>query len=458
MFDQSLYSDEPAATPQQEGGIFQNYEIRNWDIGSRIYKILGISAVTNVVALLVIAQTSLLTMKGCDSPLVGRVCQVLDTVYVGSMLFGTDREYVDAVYDKTELGDAEITYVDVTGVTPPLDYPEGYFQLANPDQFLAMNEDSVDDMAGLTSGIPGIPSGIPVTPSTGGSLLDTKPNVPSANPNSVDGDLPGSFDSHPNSGGQPVARLKKPRNRRPAKAPTTGNPTDGTAIDGQVAEVKPSPTPIPEPTVDPDAPKADKNGVIINRRPLRVYSADAQKKIGGEKVNLDAPFSATIFGEIGLSKDGNTVVLKNTKPLDTKGDAGMIKLAQDGILAVGDSGWFGYLHRFDIKKATITIVQTDTEFKAVISADQLTEERARQVASGMNALIVIGRSTTDGDEKYFLDNANTTSEGKTFMMNFLMPKQIAIEMIKRKLEEPPKIEGKPTGNATPKMTDNTAKQ
>ena len=45
-------------------------------------------------------------MKGCESPLVGRVCDVLDTVYVSSMLFGTDRDYVDAVYDKTELGDA----------------------------------------------------------------------------------------------------------------------------------------------------------------------------------------------------------------------------------------------------------------------------------------------------------------------------------------------------------------
>ncbi|MFN2500972.1 MAG: hypothetical protein ABR530_03050, partial [Pyrinomonadaceae bacterium] len=153
------------------GDLFHNYEIRSWELSPRLYKILGMSALANVFALLVFAQTSLLTMKGCDSPLVGRVCQVLDTVYVGSQMFGTDREYVDAVYDKTELGDADITFVDVTGLTPPLSYPEGYFQIANPIEYQAaldaMNNPPVTDFSGFPSDFP------TTTPSTGGSIVDT---------------------------------------------------------------------------------------------------------------------------------------------------------------------------------------------------------------------------------------------------------------------------------------------
>src|SRR5438876_8126475 len=144
MFEQSLYQESAAGQPCSEGDLFRSYEIKNWNYSPRLFKIIGISALANMLAILIVAQTSLLTMKGCDSPLVGGVCQVLDTVYIGALLFGTDREYVDAAYEKTDLGeDAEITYIDVSNITPPLQYPAGYFQIANPEQSFAY-EESVD--------------------------------------------------------------------------------------------------------------------------------------------------------------------------------------------------------------------------------------------------------------------------------------------------------------------------
>src|SRR5687768_14873981 len=216
MFEQPLYERETVTTPLHEGDLFYDYEIQGWNLSSRIYKILGVSALFNIFALLIFAQTSLLTMKGCDSPLVGRVCQVLDVVYVGSMLFGTDRDYVDAIYDKTDLGDAEITYVDVSGDTPPLSYPEGYFQIANPEQDFSMIG-SVDDLA-FTSDIPGIPSGIPITKPGGGSLFDTTPSYPTPNPGGgVQGKLPGDFNSSPSPG---IARNPLRKNRRAGRITT----------------------------------------------------------------------------------------------------------------------------------------------------------------------------------------------------------------------------------------------
>src|SRR5690606_23470543 len=109
MFEQQSYTSEAQAPVPDDGVLFNNYEIKTWEMSPRLYKILAASAIFNILAVVVIAQSNLLTMKGCDSPFVGRVCQVLDTVYVGAVLFGTERDYVDVEYDRIDLGSAEIT-------------------------------------------------------------------------------------------------------------------------------------------------------------------------------------------------------------------------------------------------------------------------------------------------------------------------------------------------------------
>ena len=219
MFEQPLYEFEPVASPQQESDLFKNYELKSWVFTPRVVRIVALSAVVNIVALLVVGQTSLLTLKGCDSPLVGSVCKVLDTVYVGALLFGTDREYIDAAYEKTDLGeDDEITYIDVSNIQPPLKYPSDYFQIANPEKF-ATPEEIIDGQS-FTQNIPGIPDGIPMT--QGNSLFDTPQNLPTPNPNPLEGDLPGSHSY--NNGGvyfPPVQSYKPPRRpKKPKKSPT----------------------------------------------------------------------------------------------------------------------------------------------------------------------------------------------------------------------------------------------
>src|SRR5688572_541298 len=183
MFEQQSYNYEVIEVSSQPGDLFHGYEIKNWNFSPRLYKILGVSAVLNILALVVIGSSGLLTARGCDSPFVGRVCQVLDTVYVGSIIFGTEKEYADADYTPTELEDADVTFVDVTGVTPPLTYPSGYFQLANPEQ----------NVANVTEPLaPGfLAPGIPSNPTFGG-LINTPPIAAPSNPNPIDGGLPSS--------------------------------------------------------------------------------------------------------------------------------------------------------------------------------------------------------------------------------------------------------------------------
>jgi len=480
MFEQSLYkteyNSEPVSTPVGESELFRDYEIRNWELSPRIYKILGVAGFFNLLALLVFSQTSVLTMKGCDSPLVGQVCQALDTIYVASTLFGTERDYIDAVYDRTELADAEITFVDVTGVTPPLSYPEGYFQIANPYEYQALL-DAANNPAFPTD-TQGFPDGFSVTtPQTGNSVIDTPPVYAQPNPSVVDGNLP-TFGRNSGIASNPPIQRKRGRGGRVVK-PLPDNSVDGTPEPDDVAAVKtdptiakadpkasPSPAPSPVAVANQEATE-DKFGVYINKRPLTDRATETLARIDAKEVKLDMPFKVSIVGTLGLAKDGKTVVLKNPKPLPPEkgvaNDPKMEKLVQDWILAVGDAGWLGYLDKVVVsqklkpKKVIVTVEQNDSVLVAKITAEQPTENEAKTYSSGLNALLGIAAGQTDGDEQVFLKAATTTVEGKLLVLNFIIPKPIVQEMIQRKLAAAKAEPARPSGYTGRAVPDSSAK-
>jgi len=94
MFEQAYYNAEPTE-PVKEGDFLYEYEVKGWQLGPRIYKILGAAVLANILLIIVFAETPFMTARGCDGPLISRVCQVLDTVEVATALFGTPREYVE---------------------------------------------------------------------------------------------------------------------------------------------------------------------------------------------------------------------------------------------------------------------------------------------------------------------------------------------------------------------------
>ena len=443
MFEQSLYETTPVATPLQEGDLFHNYELRNWEMSPRLYKILGAAASANLLALLVFAQTSLLTTKGCDSPLVGRVCQVLDTVYVGSMLFGTDREYVDAVYDKTELGDSDITFVDVSGETPPMSYPEGYFQLANPIEYQASL-----DAANAPAMTSEFPSGFPVTkPSTGSSLFDTPPVTPKVNPNVIDGNLP-TFGGTTGTSNPTIGRRKFGRGRITPPTPDV----DDTAS----TEPKPSETPSPTP-ISSDAVTA----VEINKKPLTDFADDVSAKWEAKEIDLNQDF--TLVLNAFITAEGKLDRAKSKfDPKKTVGDAKMIDVGKAALEALGDSGYLTFLKLAGVDQITATLVQDDQQIMVVIASPQKTVERATTISSLISSFIVGGKLKVDNpsDERTLLDGAKVATDGKTFLLNFAIPKPVAQEMINRKLKEAQAKKAqqpKPNGNAITKPVDNTGK-
>ena len=443
MFEQQSYAFDVPAEPLREGDLFYQHEVGRWKFDNRLYAIIAGSAVFIFAFFGGIAQTPFLTARGCDSPFVGRVCLVLDMAYVSSALFGTEREMADVEYERTQLGEADVVWIDQTGVPAQMTYPEGYFQIANPEQFAqqqAMLNGAPNPYDFNTSGFP-----VNTPPvQSGTSLIDTPAIAPKKNPKARPNNLPDSpFDLTDVNG--------EDGDKTGATANTNTNTTDP-----RVAQNKPSPSPSPA----EDVAVEDKFGIFLNKRPMRVKAEETIADINANKVKIDSNFKVVVTGTLGLAKDGKTVILKNAKPVvdpkTPKNDPAMEKLVQDWILAVGDSGWLGYLDKLKTKQLVITVEQNDDQLVASVKADQPSENLAKTAASGLNGLIQIAATQVKDDEKSFLEKASITTEGKTFVLNFVIPKPVAQEMIQRKLAEQAAGPGKPSGNATTPQSNNTA--
>ena len=459
MFEQS-YANQAPAQPMYEGDFLYHYELPSWQLGPRLYQILGASIVVNLILLSIFGQASFLTAKGCDGPLVGKVCEVLDTVYIGTMLFGTDREYADVAYDPTHLNpDDDVTFVDVSGLEAPLEYPEGYFQLANPEQqFATVDQSSLYGNNGFIA--PGIPSNPTIT--TTPNLTNTPQVLPTPNPNAVEGTLPTFNDTNPTTTprNRHNPRIKSPNNSTVADTNTNANTNIG--VNPTLPNAN---TPNANTAAQPDEAKADPNGIFINKRPLTDQAKQTIADLQANKVKLDVPFKVVMEGTLGLAKDGKTIVLKNPKLVkdpNIKNDPAMEKLATDWILRVGDSGWLGYLDKLDQKgklksrKITVSVEQNNTDFLASIRSEMPSENEARTASSGLGLLISGGVLTTSGDEQTFLKSATTDVDGASLIFNFKMPTADVQQVIQRKLADLEKSVSQPNSTAVVGNKDNTA--
>ena len=416
----------------QEKEFLQNYEIKNWNLSSRLYKILGISALANILAFAIIGQTDLLTKKGCDSPFVNQICQVLDTVYVGSMLFGTDAEFAIKDYEKTELADADITYIDVSGGDePPLTYPEGYFALANPEQFAMMENTDFPMMP------PPSYNGFPTNPTieNGTNLMNTPQVVPTPNNNAVTGtppDSPFTFDKNPTIKIPKQPKVKTPKlpkiiNNSPKQLPKLDG--DKTTADNK----------------DPKQPDISSDPVTDfrpNKKPLQDFADEilakrADKQKVQSNLDLTKSFKVKMFGvltengELDPKKSG-FVKLKD----EEQGDQEMVDIAKAAIEAINKSGLFYYLKTLGVDKVDFTLTQDDKQLYAVITSSQKDENKAKTISSGFNNILSIAKLTVKEEElKTLLNAATVEPQGKNFVLNFKLDKPIAQKLIEQKLQE-----------------------
>jgi hypothetical protein len=442
-----------------EKDFLRGYELRNWNFSPRLYKIIGVSALVNLLAVFVFAQTNLLTRKGCDSPFVSTICQVLDTVYVSKTILGMDSGYVDNPdYIASNLGDAEITFIDVTSETPPLSYPAGYFPLANPEQYITDADGNVIPMQ--QSGFENVTTPNTYTPmpppttqtppiivnKTPPTLRDTKPVYPKPRKDVVVGDLPSKRSDGEKAGGE--------------------NSSD---IDGKTADKNPDKNKTDEPDknkVDPNTAK-DSDAVAdveINRVPIQDLGKYVNKTIKENKeFSLQTPFLVQATGR--LNKDGrfDEKTFRFVKAEST--DEKMIEVVKESIEAIDAAGYLKYLKKFDGKDLDLLLQQDEKGISAVVQSEFENKERANSIKNLLDLAIAYSKTTktdpNDMDDLELLNSAKIETDGKKIIIKFVVPNPKAQEMIKRKLLEQEQKEktkeGKTSASQTPKSNAQTGK-
>ncbi len=432
---------------QQEKQLFGGYEIKNWNLTPRIYKIIAASAALNLFAVFVMAQGSLLTRKGCESPFVSSICRVLDTVVLGSSMLGTDSELVSKDYQKTELEDADITYIDVSNDSPPLKYPEGYFAVANPEQFVAtaQQDTTIETIPGFGNQPPfgGFPATPPPVSDSSSDLLGSKATPPPINNNPIIGELPSSVHS-----GTPIPAYKAPRPYKfpkPVKPKRSKLPNESPAdlpnLGGDETAKNKTDKPKTEKTPEAQKPLESEKvaDVEINKKPFEDLGDTLIDKLAKKEIDLTKPFSVVLDGTINA--DGKFDP-KKSRFGKTAGDEEMIKMAKLALESVGNSGILSYLKMNGVEKINFTLVQDDKQIYAIIVSDQKTPEKAQTTVSLLNTALQgllfadsAGLRKLDENSKTLVGNSKVSSEGKNFVFKFNVPKPVGQDLIKRSLEE-----------------------
>lgn len=416
----------------EEKELFEEYEMRGWELTPRIYKILGIATIANILLLYTFGQINFFTTRGCDTPYVGMVCQVLDSAYVASVFMGKGFESERIDYDPTEIADADITYIDVS---EKLEYPDGYFALANPEQ-TAENSFSTMDTGIPTTIDPNSP--ITTTPSTGSDLMAKAQVTPTPNKSLENQE---SVNSPYVIGNNPSTRIKTPRiTPRSTPKPKLSNdsPTTLPGSNNIAGTPKKTPQPTPEPTpTDAEAQQAKEN-FKVNKEPFKKLADGviAQQDVTDptKKVDLKQAFKVVLDGT--LTKEGKFDADKSGFK-ESNGNQQMVDVAKSAIEAIGDSTILSYLQALGVDKVNITLIQDDKQITAIIKSGQPTEEKARTVSSGFNGFITLAKMNTKDDEEVqaLLKGVKVSAEGKSFVINFVMPKDQAHQLIDKKLQE-----------------------
>jgi hypothetical protein len=455
--------------------LFEDYEINKRSVTSSFQKIIAGTVVFHILAIAILSQTGLGLGKSraCQNPFIQTVCEVIDMAYVGTVLAGTDRTSVDSDYIKTELEDAEVTFIDVTNMPPAFSYPEDYFSVANsesvPQEIITDatgNPITNDTIAGIpgfpnsTNGFPNSPNGFPANPTTNDLDLG-KAVLPTPNPNTLSGPMPsGSFGRNPipatkgNNKSKFPAGFPTPKNTRKEKTLQNKSPNELPDFDleNEVASTKPKNPREPAGNSNKGVTQNLNNGNVtptpekFNKRPLKDFGKDVNKQLANKQIDLNSPVALMMKGV--LTKDGKLDPTKS-KFVSAQGDEKMVKVIQSGIMAINDSGYLVLLEQLSGKTLDISFLQDDANIIAEVQSEMESDTRAKTTKGLLDLAIKFGKSKknaaildpknteiqNDKDELALLETAVVKIVGKKVIISFNVTKDFAQEMIARKLKD-----------------------
>jgi hypothetical protein len=208
-----------------------------------------------------------------------------------------------------------------------------------------------------------------------------------------------------------------------------------------IAQGSPSGSPLtPEEAQKQLEKTAEQNNVTlpeeneINKKVLKDFAAYANDLKNQGKLDLNKPFEIEI--EAKLDEKGKLIEPKFTKKA---GDENLIDLFSRLVAALNDSGFLTYLQPISKDNPNaivkITVKQGENEVLASVTSEASSPERAESLAKALNNLLYFGAGSRAGkDEEVLMKNTNATPDGKRVVVNFSMPRQSVVDMIKKQLQ------------------------
>ena len=172
----------------------------------------------------------------------------------------------------------------------------------------------------------------------------------------------------------------------------------------------------------------------INKQVLKDFATYANNLKNEGKLDLNKPFEIVIEAE--LDEKGKLVNPRFTKK---DGDENLVDLFGKLVAALNDSGFLTYLQPIskDNPNATIkiTVKQGEQEVLASVESEASSPQRAESLAKALNNLLYFGAGSRAGkDEEVIMKNTSATPDGKRVVVNFSMPRQSVVDMIKKQLQ------------------------
>jgi hypothetical protein len=313
-----------------------------------------------------------------------------DTVNIAALIAST--KFVDKDYQATQIGDdVQIVKLD------KFRYPDGYFALEAQIEGQVPGQPAVDPFAAQII-------------SQAGSNRNVDPKA-SPSPSPETSPSPGAS---PGASASPSAAV--------AQASPSGSPLTSEEAQKQLEKT----------AEQNDVPLPDENQ--INKKVLKDFAAYANDLKNQGKLDLNKPFEVVIEAE--LDDKGK---LKNPRFTKKVGDENLVDLFGRMVAALNDSGFLVYLQPIskDNPNATvkITVKQGEQEVLASVESEAASPERAESLAKALNALLVLNAVSRAGkDEEVIMRNTNAAPDGKKVVVNFSMPRQTVVEMIKKQMQ------------------------
>jgi outer membrane biosynthesis protein TonB len=164
----------------------------------------------------------------------------------------------------------------------------------------------------------------------------------------------------------------------------------------------------------------------INTKPFEDIAQKGKTLFDEGKLKLDGTVGVTATAE--RNEDGT--FKRDTVKLEWEqaSDENMALLAQEFITALSESKVLSLLK--GVKNVQMKLRLDQEKLSVRIASEVETDARASQMATGYGLLLAGARRTREGtDEGELYKNLNVSADGRHFVMNFEMPREVAGKML-----------------------------